>query len=115
MIYPSFEEFKKLAKKGNVVPVYLEILADLETPVSAFLKLGKSDYSFLLESVESQENVGRYSFLGSEPSLVFSSKGHNVTIRGAKGSKTVSREFECSSPFEEIRRIVDGFKFVQVD
>ena len=77
----SFEEFRSLATKGNFVPVYKEILADLLTPVSAFLKVAEhSDYSFLLESVEGGEQVGRYSFLGKDPFLV---------LRGRAGGSTV--------------------------
>ena len=67
----SFEEFKALAAQGTFVPVCKEIMADLLTPVSAFLKIAEhSDYAFLLESVEGGEQVGRYSFLGKDPFLV---------------------------------------------
>jgi anthranilate synthase component 1 len=80
MYYPNREEFKKRAKKGNLVPVYREILADMETPVSAFKKIGKSPYAFLLESVEGGEQMARYSFLGADPFLVFTSKGKGIAI-----------------------------------
>ena len=67
----SFEEFVELAQRGTFVPVCREIMADLLTPVSAFLKIAEhSDYAFLLESVEGGEHVGRYSFLGKDPFLV---------------------------------------------
>jgi anthranilate synthase component 1 len=113
MIYPSLKEFKKLSRKGNVIPVFREILADLETPVSAFLKVDEGAYSYLLESVESQENVGRYSFLASRPSLVFESKDKQVTyVDFSKGSR-ITRTFACDqSPLEEIRSLLKGFKFV---
>ncbi|HLD83055.1 MAG TPA: anthranilate synthase component I, partial [Candidatus Omnitrophota bacterium] len=75
MYCPSLKEFLKLSRKGNVIPVYTEVSADLDTPVSAFLKLKKDDYAFLFESVEGQEKIARYSFLGTRPSLVFRSKG----------------------------------------
>lgn len=68
--YPSLEEVKRLAKQGNLIPVYRDIQADLETPVSAYLKLARGNYSFLLESVEGGERIARYSFLGTEPYLV---------------------------------------------
>jgi anthranilate synthase component 1 len=58
--------------QGNVVPVYREVMADLETPVSAYLKIARGPYSFLLESVEGGEHLGRYSFIGTEPYLVLS-------------------------------------------
>ncbi len=70
MYYPDLEEVKKLTRHGNLVPVYRELMADLETPVSAYLKIAHGDYSFLLESVEGGERLARYSFIGTEPSLV---------------------------------------------
>ena len=72
MYHPSLEETKALAQenKGNLVPVYQEINADLETPVSAYLKVARPPYSFLLESVEGGERLARYSFIGTEPAEV---------------------------------------------
>ncbi len=70
MYYPTLDGVKKLAKEGNLIPVYREIMADLETPVSAYLKIARGSYSFLLESVEGGEQLARYSFLGTEPSLI---------------------------------------------
>ncbi|OGO43099.1 MAG: anthranilate synthase component I [Chloroflexi bacterium RBG_16_58_8] len=70
MYYPTLAEAKKLKKLGNLLPVSREIKADLETPVSAYLKIARGSYSFLLESVEGGERLARYSFLGTEPSLV---------------------------------------------
>ena len=89
MYFPTLEEVKKLKKDlpsapmesglrqagGNLVPVYREIVADMETPVSAFLKIHRNDYSFLLESVEGGERLARYSFIGTEPYKVLSTKG----------------------------------------
>ena len=80
MIKPDLNEFLKLSKKGNVIPVYKEINADLDTPVSVFLKMEKGDYSFLLESVEGQEKIARYSFLGTDPSLIFKSQAKKIEI-----------------------------------
>jgi anthranilate synthase component 1 len=70
MFTPSKAEFLELAKRGNLIPVYREIIADAETPVSAYQKIQKSGGSFLLESVEGGEHIGRYSFLGSHPRKV---------------------------------------------
>ena len=67
MYYPSLKEVKALAGQGNLVPIYREITADLETPVSAYLKVAQAPYSFLLESVEGGERLARYSFIGTEP------------------------------------------------
>ena len=64
---PSLPDVRRLAGRGNVAPVYREVRADLETPVSAFLKVARGPYSFLLESVEGGERQGRYSFIGTEP------------------------------------------------
>ena len=71
MITPSLAEFRALAKSGRLVPIYREVFADQETPVSAFRKIDDGPYSFLLESVEGGEKWGRYSILGSRPSQVF--------------------------------------------
>src|SRR4026207_1210251 len=80
----AFEEFVELAKRGTFVPVCKEIVADLLTPVSAFLKIAEhSDYAFLLESVEGGEHVGRYSFLGKDPFLVVRGRTNNTTIEQA--------------------------------
>ena len=67
MYSPTVEELRSLAGQGNLVPVYREIDADLETPVSAYLKVARPPYSFLLESVEGGERMARYSFIGTEP------------------------------------------------
>ena len=79
MYYPILEEVKKLRKDGNLVPVYREIVADLETPVSAFLKVNRGGYSFLLESVEGGQQLARYSFIGTEPYRVLITKGEDKT------------------------------------
>lgn len=77
MFYPNFNQFKLLSKKGNLIPVYQEIAADIETPVSAFLKITdglKEEYAYLLESVERGEKLGRYSFLSAGSSYIFEKK-----------------------------------------
>ena len=67
----SFEEFLKEAGRGNVVPVVRSVLADLQTPVGAFMRVAAhSPYAFLLESIEGGERVARYSFLGLDPSMI---------------------------------------------
>src|SRR6516165_5441916 len=95
----SFVEFKELARRGTFVPVFKEIVADLLTPVSAFLKIAEhADYAFLLESVEGGEHVGRYSFLGKDPFLILRSHdGKTMIDRG--GSVT-----ESDRPFIEVLR-----------
>ena len=93
---PSEKEFVKLAKKGNAIPVYAEIGADLETPVSAFLKVAKGSHGFLLESVEQGEHLGRYSFLGGAP----------LTVLQGTDNK--------SDPFEKLKHALEPFRFVPV-
>jgi anthranilate synthase component 1 len=110
--YPNKEEFIKLSKAGNMIPVYREILADFETPLSAFNKIDAGAYSFLLESVEGGERIARYSFLGSSPALVFSSKGKKIDIREGK---TVKSFVTDSDPIEELRKILGPYKFVRVE
>ena len=64
MISPAFEEFRKLASRGNLIPVVAEIVSDVETPVGAFQKIGRDGFSFLFESAERNEESGRFSLLG---------------------------------------------------
>ena len=86
----TFDEFKDLAQRGTFVPVYKEIVADLLTPVSAFLKIAEhSDYAFLLESVEGGEHVGRYSFLGKDPFLILRAReGKTIVDRAGQTSES---------------------------
>ncbi len=102
----SFEEFKELARRGTFVPVCKEIVADLLTPVSAFLKIAEhADYAFLLESVEGGEHVGRYSFLGKDPFLILRARGARTTIERA-GTTTISER-----PFvETLRGLMADFR-----
>jgi anthranilate synthase component 1 len=86
MITPTLEEYVRLSREKNLVPVTREILADLDTPVSAFAKLDRGDAAFLLESLEGGENWGRYSILGFRPTVEFRSKGTTVEIR--RGERT---------------------------
>jgi anthranilate synthase component 1 len=111
---PSLKEFLRLTRHGNVIPVYKEISADLDTPVSAFLKIRKDPYGFLLESVEGQEKIARYSFLGSNPSLVITSRGTKITL--TRPHQRTRETFQAATtPFDEIRKIMAGFKPVQVE
>ncbi len=87
----TYEEFVELARRGTFVPVVKEIIADLLTPVSAFLKIAEhSDYAFLFESVEGGEQVARYSFLGKDPFLVLRAEDGRTTIEQS-GTTTEQR------------------------
>ena len=100
MYHPSLEQVKKLADQGNLVPVYREINADLETPVSAYLKVARPPYSFLLESVEGAEHIGRWSVIGTEPRGV---------IKTGPGQPEGAVD-----PLIPINRELSGFKMVRL-
>src|SRR5215471_16195003 len=77
----SFEEFAAEAKRGNVVPVVRSVLADLQTPVGAFLRIaGDASHAFLLESIEGGERLARYSFLGADPWMVVRGRGKKTVV-----------------------------------
>src|SRR5690349_21746520 len=80
MYAPSLEEFKKLAAQGNLVPVTLRLLADIETPLSAYRKIRGPGESFLFESVEGGEHLGRYSFVGCNPRAVIRQIDNRVEV-----------------------------------
>lgn len=115
-IRPSPAEFVKLARQGNVIPVYGKLLADLETPVSAFLKLDDGQFSYLLESVEGTEKVARFSFLGSHPRILMTSTGRHVEISefGASGAPRIRRFETAEDPLREIERFMRRFRVVPV-
>ncbi|MDP2156379.1 MAG: chorismate-binding protein, partial [Nitrospirota bacterium] len=110
MLYPDFEEFERLSQKGNLIPVYREILADTYTPVTAFLKLGGSP-SFLLESVEGGEKWARYSFLGSRPAKILRGKGRTVEILEGENAPRI---IETESPVDVIKAEITAYRPVEV-
>jgi anthranilate synthase component 1 len=89
MVRPTFEEYVKLSAEFTVVPVYREVVADLETPIAAFKKIGKCP-AFLLESVSGGEFLGRYSFIGFDPFLTFKAKGRHCVLITETGEDTVN-------------------------
>ena len=110
MIQPTFKEFSRLAKQGNLVPVYQELLMDLETPLSFFKRLERDRYSFLLESVEGSERWARYSFLGTRPQRIFKARGHEIEIieRGK------SRKFTDQTPLKVLEDLLKDCRPVPV-
>ena len=97
---PSLDTVRELAGKGNLIPIYREIMADLETPVTAYLKVAQGPYSFLLESVEGGERLARYSFIGSDPYLVVRLSDGVLTATHQRGDKQV---FRFSDPLEALQ------------
>jgi len=117
MITPDREQFKKYAEKGNLIPVIQEVLADTETPVSAYWKVAYDDngnarpYSFLLESVEGGENIGRYSFIGADPTAVFIHQNGEGVVTDSSGKKT---SIEGRDVFEEIHNLLKVYNPVDI-
>jgi anthranilate synthase component 1 len=99
-VEPSLEAFAELAKRGNVVPVYTQLAADFETPLSAYLKLRDNKNSFLLESAESTEKGGRWSIVGSGPRLVFEAREKEITIREGSKVRTFTAEDDVLAALE---------------
>lgn len=110
MLQPTFKEFCQLAKRGNLIPVYQELLMDLETPLSFFKRLERDRYSFLLESVEGSERWARYSFLGTRPERVFKARGDRVEI--IEHGKT--KRFTAAAPLKALEELLKGCKPVTV-
>lgn len=108
---PDFKTFSKLARKGNLIPVYAEVLADLETPVSCFLKIDSGKYGFLLESVEGGRSQARYSFLGTEPGIILEVANGRVTLT-RDGRSAVKRL--AGDPLGELKNLLREFRWVSV-
>jgi len=112
---PSFDEFRRLARRGNVVPVYRAVVADLLSPVAAFLKVAPPGgsaarpYSFLLESVEGGERVGRYTFFGVDPFQLITCRGDRIRL--ARGGRHVE---ETGNIFEFLRKTASRYHPVPV-
>lgn len=107
----SFDQFQQYAEKGNLVPLYREILADYETPVSAFAKIDHGPSAYLLESIEGGEKWARYSFLGSgAPAVVYEEQGDLLLVQGARKKRIASR----GNPLERLREIMESYRPVTV-
>ena len=111
-LFPTREAFRQLATQGNLVPVYREIIADMDTPVSAFQKIDTGDHSFLFESVEKGGKFARYSFLGASPQLILEARGNKITRRDGPHQ----REYTCEGdPLHELERLMAAYKPVEHD
>ena len=94
MYKPTLDQVRSLADRGNLIPVTRELPADLETPVSVYLKLRDGSPSFLLESVEKGEQLGRYSFIGVQAPMSLTARGSQVTTKGAGGAVLEQHDFD---------------------
>jgi len=111
MIFPTFDEFSTLARQGNFIPVYQEWVADLDTPVSAWYRVcAGQPYSFLLESVEGGEQLGRYSLLGCDPLWTLAARGDRTTQTHRDGSTQV---FE-GDPFTILANCLEPYRPVKL-
>jgi anthranilate synthase component 1 len=110
MIQPDFKTFSRLAREGNLVPVYDTFTADLLTPVGAHLRIAhRAKYSFLLESVEGGENIARYTFAGANPDEVFRSRGNNCALESGGRIRRSTQ-----NPIEVLRQLSSRYKPVRV-
>ncbi|NUP89363.1 MAG: anthranilate synthase component I [Candidatus Sumerlaeia bacterium] len=107
-VEPPREEFRARASRGNLIPVHREILADLETPVSAFRKIADSANAFLLESVEHGERQGRFSFLGCDPALLVRLQGERAEVINAAGE--VVETPPDADPLDALRRVMARYR-----
>lgn len=111
-IHPTREEFLQLAAQGNIVPVYTDLMADFETPVSAYAKLRDSGPAYLLESIEGGEQLSRYSFIGCRPRKVFACGPETTEIREpGQSPRTVPTP---SDPLKLIEEEMAGYKPVSI-
>jgi anthranilate synthase component 1 len=110
-VTPTLEEFLRYAKKGNVIPVYREILADFETPLSAYLKLEGRGPAYLLESVEGGERLGRYSVIGAEPAMIVESRGKQMWLKSPRENKMW---VTLTDPITELQQLMARYKAVSV-
>ncbi len=110
MIQPDYSTFRRLARGGNLVPVYESFTADLLTPVGAYLRVARgAKYSFLLESVEGGETIARYTFAGANPAEVFRSRARRCVVESSRG-RTVTEE----DPIVLLRQMMKRYQPVRV-
>src|SRR4029077_4732011 len=110
-LFPSRSEFKKLAQTGNLIPIYTEFVTDYEPTIAVFEKIDNGIRSFLLESAESNDHVGRYSFLGSDPRIYFEAPRRPIVVEedGKRGGFAYAAD-----PLTELQRLMARFRAVDL-
>ena len=112
---PTLDEFLKLAAQGNVIPVTRRLLADIETPLSAYRKICGAGESFLFESVEGGEHLGRYSFVGCNPRAVIKQTGNRVeVIENRKVVETASVGGDMKDGLVIVERVMKKYRAVSL-
>ncbi|HEV09160.1 MAG TPA: anthranilate synthase component I, partial [Sulfurihydrogenibium azorense] len=107
MLNLSFQEFESLAKEYNVIPIYKEILLDVDTPLSVYLKIASTGrFNYILESVEKGEKIGRYSFIGSSENFYIRTKNNIVEIY----NKGKIQYKETKDPINELKKLISNLK-----
>src|SRR5207249_8989308 len=110
MLHPDYKEFSRLARESTLVPVVKSVMADLLTPVSAFLAISRGEQNaFLLESVERGEQIGRYTFLGARPYMKLQTDGAQTTVEEGK-----KRERHDGNVFQLAKQLLTKHKLAAV-
>lgn len=105
--HPELKSFKSVAERARLVPVYREIIADLDTPLTLFAKVAADgDHVFLFESMEGGEEWGRFSFIGYDPIVTFSSRGNEIEIKESHGDQVKIRQFQ-SDPLHTLKTLIE--------
>ncbi|PKM81785.1 MAG: anthranilate synthase component I [Firmicutes bacterium HGW-Firmicutes-14] len=110
MFYPGLEEYTEMSKEYNLVPVYTDLIVDMDTPISIFKKVCRENYTYLLESVEGGESLARYSFIGLNPFVTYKHFGETGTVEDADGENHVTGD-----PLDILRSIMEHYRAPKVD
>jgi anthranilate synthase component I len=108
-VTPSRDDFRTLAERGNLIPLTIDLVADTETPVSAFAKLHSFGPCFLFESAEKNDELGRFSFIGTAPLLIFQSFGSTISMTEGGPPQSFTTK---SDPLSELQKVMARFRFV---
>lgn len=114
MYFPIVDDFVKLSRSAGLVPIFREIIADLDTPLTLYAKIEENyQHAFLFESMEGGEKWGRYSFIGFDPLVTFSSKGEDIALKYNYGDAVEVKK--QGNPLSVLKEIVESFKAVEYD